>query len=84
MTDQVDWEGELAVVIGRKCKRVSVDKALEFVAGYLVEESISVDNLFVILAMVFVHRRTAIPALAVSSVLLVLLTIQFAQWYWVS
>ena len=30
----VDYEGELAVVIGRRSKNVSVDRALECVAGY--------------------------------------------------
>ncbi|HUG61626.1 MAG TPA: hypothetical protein VMP03_07265, partial [Methylomirabilota bacterium] len=40
--------------------------------------------LFVVLAILFGHRRAAIPALVASCFLLVLLTIQFAQWYWVS
>ena len=40
--------------------------------------------LFVLLAMLFAKRRAAISALVVSCVLLVLLTMQFAQWYWVS
>lgn len=31
----MDWEAELGVVIGRKCKDVPVDKALEQVAGYV-------------------------------------------------
>jgi 2-keto-4-pentenoate hydratase/2-oxohepta-3-ene-1,7-dioic acid hydratase in catechol pathway len=29
----VDWEAEIAVVIGRDCRDVSVDRAFEFVAG---------------------------------------------------
>ena len=40
--------------------------------------------LFVVLAVLFQRRRVAIPALAFSGLLLVLLTAQFAQWYWVS
>jgi hypothetical protein len=40
--------------------------------------------LFVMLALLFERRREAIPALAVSTLLLILLTAQFAQWYWVS
>ena len=35
-TEDLECATELAVVIGRKCKRVSIDKALEFVAGYTV------------------------------------------------
>jgi 2-keto-4-pentenoate hydratase/2-oxohepta-3-ene-1,7-dioic acid hydratase in catechol pathway len=35
-TDSVDWEIELAVVIGRSAKRVSVEEALQYVAGYTV------------------------------------------------
>lgn len=31
-----DWEGELAVIIGKKCHHVSVDNALEVVAGYSI------------------------------------------------
>jgi len=33
-SDEVDYECELAVVIGRPCKNVSRAKALDFVAGY--------------------------------------------------
>ena len=33
-SDQVDYECELAVVIGRECKNVSVEKALDYVLGY--------------------------------------------------
>ncbi len=39
--DAVDWELELAVVIGRKAKRVSEADALNFVAGYTVVNDIS-------------------------------------------
>ncbi|MCW1250021.1 fumarylacetoacetate hydrolase family protein [Acaricomes phytoseiuli] len=33
---QVDWEAELAIVIGRKARRVSVDEATDYIAGYAV------------------------------------------------
>jgi 2-keto-4-pentenoate hydratase/2-oxohepta-3-ene-1,7-dioic acid hydratase in catechol pathway len=33
---RVDYEGELGVVIGRRCRRVPVDRALSFVFGYTV------------------------------------------------
>jgi 2-keto-4-pentenoate hydratase/2-oxohepta-3-ene-1,7-dioic acid hydratase in catechol pathway len=39
---QVDYEGELAVVIGRRCRHVPHDRALEVVAGYTVVNDISV------------------------------------------
>ena len=37
----VDWELELAVIIGRKCKGVSEADALKYVAGYTVINDIS-------------------------------------------
>ncbi len=33
-TNEVDYEAELAVVIGRRCKGVAADQALDYVAGY--------------------------------------------------
>lgn len=41
-SDQVDYEGELGVVIGRRCRDVSVESALGVVAGYLVVNDVSV------------------------------------------
>jgi 2-keto-4-pentenoate hydratase/2-oxohepta-3-ene-1,7-dioic acid hydratase in catechol pathway len=38
---KVDWEGELAVVIGRRAHRVSADSALDYVAGYTCFNDIS-------------------------------------------
>lgn len=35
-SQKLDWEVELAIVIGSKAKNVSVDKALDHVAGYCV------------------------------------------------
>jgi 2-keto-4-pentenoate hydratase/2-oxohepta-3-ene-1,7-dioic acid hydratase in catechol pathway len=37
----VDWEAELAVVIGRSAKNVPVEKALDYVAGYTVANDLS-------------------------------------------
>jgi 2-keto-4-pentenoate hydratase/2-oxohepta-3-ene-1,7-dioic acid hydratase in catechol pathway len=34
----LNYEGEIAVVIGRRCRGVSVDEALDFVAGYTVAD----------------------------------------------
>jgi 2-keto-4-pentenoate hydratase/2-oxohepta-3-ene-1,7-dioic acid hydratase in catechol pathway len=33
-SDKFDYEGELAVIIGRECRRVPEDQALDMVAGY--------------------------------------------------
>lgn len=38
---KTDWEVELGVVIGRPCKRVSRDEALQYVAGYCVVNDVS-------------------------------------------
>ena len=40
-SDEVDYECELAVVIGRKCKNVSKSDALEFVFGYTAANDVS-------------------------------------------
>ncbi|MGH2560880.1 MAG: mannosyltransferase family protein [Thermomicrobiales bacterium] len=40
--------------------------------------------LFVVMALLLRQRRIVLPVAAVSTVLLVLLTMQFANWYWVS
>jgi 2-keto-4-pentenoate hydratase/2-oxohepta-3-ene-1,7-dioic acid hydratase in catechol pathway len=37
----IDWELELAVIIGRRCQRVSAREALQYVAGYTVANDIS-------------------------------------------
>lgn len=41
-----DWEGELAVVIGRRARGVSREDARSFVAGYLVSDDLSARGLF--------------------------------------
>ena len=40
--EQVDYEGELGVVIGRRCRHVPAERALEVVAGYLVVNDVTV------------------------------------------
>ncbi|MGD9695990.1 MAG: fumarylacetoacetate hydrolase family protein [Thermoleophilia bacterium] len=40
-TDQLDYEGELAVVIGRRARDVPVERALEHVFGYAVMNDVS-------------------------------------------
>ncbi len=42
VSEQVDYEGELALVIGRRCRNVPEDRALEVVAGYTVINDVSV------------------------------------------
>lgn len=39
--DQVDWEAELAVIIGREACNVSIDDALDFVRGYTCMNDVS-------------------------------------------
>lgn len=41
ITQQLDWEVELAVIIGKNAKRVSVENALDHVFGYSVLNDIS-------------------------------------------
>jgi 2-keto-4-pentenoate hydratase/2-oxohepta-3-ene-1,7-dioic acid hydratase in catechol pathway len=38
---EVDYEAELAVVIGRRCRRVSAEEALDYVAGYTCLNDVS-------------------------------------------
>ena len=45
VSTQVDYEGELAVVIGRCCKDVSEHEALSFVAGYTIMNDVSARDL---------------------------------------
>src|SRR5215471_6957801 len=40
-TDQVQYEGELVVVIGKQCKRVSEAQALDCVFGYTIGNDVS-------------------------------------------
>jgi 2-keto-4-pentenoate hydratase/2-oxohepta-3-ene-1,7-dioic acid hydratase in catechol pathway len=45
--ERVDWEVELAVVIGRRAERVAEADALDYVAGYTVANDVSVRGRFV-------------------------------------
>ena len=40
-SEQVDYECELTIVIGRRCKNVSSDKALDYVLGYTCANDVS-------------------------------------------
>jgi 2-keto-4-pentenoate hydratase/2-oxohepta-3-ene-1,7-dioic acid hydratase in catechol pathway len=43
----IDWEGELAVVIGRKAKAVTAAQALRYVAGYTIMNDVSERDLLI-------------------------------------
>jgi 2-keto-4-pentenoate hydratase/2-oxohepta-3-ene-1,7-dioic acid hydratase in catechol pathway len=45
LTDQVDYEAELAVVIGRRCRRVDESAALSYVLGYTCGNDVSARDL---------------------------------------
>lgn len=36
VSDKIDWEVELGVIMGRTCKAISEDDALDYVAGYTI------------------------------------------------
>ncbi len=42
---RVDFEGELGVVIGKRCRRATRDDALSFVAGYTIVNDVTVRDL---------------------------------------
>jgi 2-keto-4-pentenoate hydratase/2-oxohepta-3-ene-1,7-dioic acid hydratase in catechol pathway len=42
VSDELDYEIELAVVIGQRCKHVAVDDARSVIAGYMVANDVSV------------------------------------------
>jgi 2-keto-4-pentenoate hydratase/2-oxohepta-3-ene-1,7-dioic acid hydratase in catechol pathway len=42
VSDRVDWEGELAFVIGKRCRHVPRDRAAGVIAGYTVANDVSV------------------------------------------
>lgn len=44
-SQQVDYEGELAVIIGQRCKAVSEQDALRYVAGYSIMNDVSARDL---------------------------------------
>ncbi len=45
ITQQVDWEGELAVIIGTPARKVSEADALDFVFGYTIANDVSARDL---------------------------------------
>jgi acylpyruvate hydrolase len=45
LSEEIDYEGELAVVIRKQCKNVSAEKALEYVAGYMALNDVSARDL---------------------------------------
>ena len=42
VSDKVDYEGELTIVIGKKCRHVRKDNAKDVIAGYTVGNDVSV------------------------------------------
>jgi 2-keto-4-pentenoate hydratase/2-oxohepta-3-ene-1,7-dioic acid hydratase in catechol pathway len=42
VSDKLDYEGELAIVIGRRCRHVSVEDAAGAIAGYTIANDVSV------------------------------------------
>ena len=42
VSDQLDYEGELGIVIGKRCRHVPADRASSVIAGYLVVNDVSV------------------------------------------
>ena len=42
VSDRVDWEAELGVVIGKPARHVAKDRALDYVAGYTVVNDVTV------------------------------------------
>jgi len=45
MSEEIDYEAELAVVLGKRCKNVTVDEALNYVAGYMALNDVSARDL---------------------------------------
>jgi 2-keto-4-pentenoate hydratase/2-oxohepta-3-ene-1,7-dioic acid hydratase in catechol pathway len=45
LSKEIDYEGELAVVIGKQCKDVTAGDALEYVAGYMALNDVSARDL---------------------------------------
>jgi 2-keto-4-pentenoate hydratase/2-oxohepta-3-ene-1,7-dioic acid hydratase in catechol pathway len=45
VSSQIDYEGELAVIMGTRCKEVSEQKALQYVAGYTIMNYVSARDL---------------------------------------
>jgi 2-keto-4-pentenoate hydratase/2-oxohepta-3-ene-1,7-dioic acid hydratase in catechol pathway len=63
---QLDYEGELALTIGRKCKNVSIRESSEYIAGYFVLNYVSARDQLEI----FSSSTSNIPGLRVSILLI--------------
>lgn len=57
-SQKLDWELEVAVVIGRRCKDVTVDEAMDYVAGYTIVNDLSARD--------FMKRPQATPGSAME------------------
>ncbi|NVK43977.1 MAG: fumarylacetoacetate hydrolase family protein [Oceanospirillaceae bacterium] len=42
VSEKLDYEGELAIIIGRRCRHVPADKAADVIAGYTIANDVSV------------------------------------------
>ena len=42
VSEKLDYEGELAFIIGKRCKHVPVEKAAQVIAGYTIVNDVSV------------------------------------------
>jgi 2,4-diketo-3-deoxy-L-fuconate hydrolase len=45
VSDKVDWEGEFAVVIGKRARNIKVADAMKYVAGYTIMNDVSARDL---------------------------------------
>jgi 2-keto-4-pentenoate hydratase/2-oxohepta-3-ene-1,7-dioic acid hydratase in catechol pathway len=45
ISEEIDYEGELAVVVGKQCKNIAVEEALDYVAGYMALNDVSARDL---------------------------------------
>lgn len=45
LTNEIDYEGELAIIIGKKGKRISEDEALNYVFGYTILNDVTARDL---------------------------------------
>src|SRR5690606_26703650 len=45
ITDKVDWEGELAIVIGRRGKDITAEEAPNYIFGYTIANDVSAREL---------------------------------------
>jgi 2-keto-4-pentenoate hydratase/2-oxohepta-3-ene-1,7-dioic acid hydratase in catechol pathway len=42
VSDKIDYEGELAFVIGQRCRHVPLEQALEMIAGYTIANDVTI------------------------------------------